>query len=629
MRSGGSESLLTTEFLEKLVSGLGKAKSIDRLHQMEKRVGKHPAIDALIARLEDKLRMNCPRCSIELQRPEMMRHLWEEHRLVLDGRRVRDPWALIEEWLDAFHERPEAQWLERCRVAGPRIDPENGLLRVQRLLQMRGINDPEVRRALLDEAKEQHAARCPRCFALTPMPREAPPLNLIERPGRLSAHGYSVEISERGLRTYLEVRTPNRLIYQGREKKRYLTVRGASVLLVTPVLILALAFAIGALDIGIGPLIPTLVLLAAAIGAHFLARKYWRPRLPLAERIRNCTWAMLVPKLHAEGFSLEDSAFIAGLAQRNPERRQAALRAALVPALVKHTENAVLSSQAPPGHLAALRRALIEDAAAAGEDPVPLVVEQLARCFEGRLPLAFADHLFEDWRSDVWTRGNLARLRILLCDRAFEAGFEVRNVLDAGENAPSLGSALGVDKPDQLASLRLLWSFRASQPWFRCGIVQTAFTLAADPDRARLLGQYPDLILWQEEKDWNVAVGGGKGKLTPLQILLCTRGVVIQDVLFREAPREIEVFSRSQVGEVLMSNERFRAQGDLDDLVRHVERWFRYGFNDFLPQLEKVQEWQPHDRAAVLRAWGAVPCPDCGRYLLARVGEFGLAPGDR
>ena len=109
-------------------------------------------------------------------------------------------------------------------------------------------------------------------------------------------------------------------------------------------------------------------------------------------------------------------------------------------------ENAVKGGVGPPGHLAALYLLMIEDAAAAGDDPVPLVVEQLARCFGGRLPMVFAERLLEDWRCDWWTRGNLARLRVLLCDRAFEAGFEVRNLLDAGQSAAALGSVLGCDE---------------------------------------------------------------------------------------------------------------------------------------------------------------------------------------
>jgi hypothetical protein len=124
--------------------------------------------------------------------------------------------------------------------------------------------------------------------------------------------------------------------------------------------------------------------------------------------------------------------------------------------LLPKTEASVARGEAPPAHLAALRRLQAEDVAAAGGDPVPLVANQVGHCFAGRLPLAFAEHLLAAWDSDWWTRGNLARLRILVCDHAFEAGFEVQNLLDAGQTAPALGAVLDTAHLENLAALRLL-----------------------------------------------------------------------------------------------------------------------------------------------------------------------------
>jgi hypothetical protein len=68
---------------------------------------------------------------------------------------------------------------------------------------------------------------------------------------------------------------------------------------------------------------------------------------------------------------------------------------------------------------------------------------------------------------------------------------------------------------------------------------------------------------------------------------------------------------------------------DLEPLSRLLERWFRYAFHEFLPQVDRVLTWQPPDRAALLRSWGAVPCPECGKHLLARAGEVGIALKER
>src|SRR5262249_40405869 len=127
------------------------------------------------------------------------------------------------------------------------------------------------------------------------------------------------------------------------------------------------------------------------------------------------------------------------------------------------TEHAVGKKGGPPGHLAALCRLWVQMEVDRGSDPIPLVVGLTARTFEGQLPLVFAQHLLAEWATAWWTELALARLRILLCDRAFEAGFEVQSLIDAGIHAPALGTVLGTLRPRALAALRLLWSLRPTR----------------------------------------------------------------------------------------------------------------------------------------------------------------------
>jgi hypothetical protein len=623
LRTFGEEEPLAEELLRTLVRGRGKAKAIERLRRFEKLAGKHPAIDALCEKLENRLRMSCPRCAIQLRRRKMIEHLWNEHRLVLEGRRVREPWSLIEEWIIQYREQRGPEWLERCRALVQRLDTDEDLRRFQRLLLAHGVADEEARRAVTAEAAEHHAACCPWCYGLVPVPREVPPLRLNVYRGRLSAGGYCIEVSERGLLTSLDIVTPEKRIYQGREPGQLLTQRGAVWGFVGPLVLLALLGAFGILDLGVRPIGPVFALLLGALAVHLLTYWLWRPRVPAAVRARNYAWTILAPRLHAQGFSLEDSAFLAGLANESGADGYGALRAPLLPDLVKRTENALAMGLAPSGHLAALRRLLIEDAVARGADPVPLVFDLLARCFEGRFSLRFADHLLADWESPWWTPGNLVRLRILLCDRAFEAGFEVRNLLDAGQHAPALGRILGTDKVTNLAALRLLWSLRPTRPWDRCGDPLTVFDLAADPQGADLLGRFPDLLLWQREPEWLVAAPGDT-EPKPTQILFCVRGVFLQGVLFSTPPHVVEVNARWRYNDLILGEQRFRSSAPLDMLALRMERWFRYAFSDFLPALPRVEKWQAPDRLAILRAWGAVSCPECHRQLLPRVGQVGI-----
>ena len=69
---------------------------------------------------------------------------------------------------------------------------------------------------------------------------------------------------------------------------------------------------------------------------------------------------------------------------------------------------------------------------------------------------------------------------------------------------------------------------------------------------------------------------------------------------------------------------RFGKEPKWDELAKRMERWFRFAFLEFLPMTGQAAYWKPPDRAALLRAWGAVPCPECGVPLLPRVGQVGL-----
>jgi hypothetical protein len=336
-------------------------------------------------------------------------------------------------------------------------------------------------------------------------------------------------------------------------------------------------------------------------------------------------WHFLVPRLYEDGYNPDDSALLAGLARLHGRLGREIVDSPLLWRLLKATEQAVQRGTAPPGHLAALVRLWIEKEADEDNDTIPLVASWVARTFEGKLPLAFAQHLLEEWAAPWWNRGNRARLRILLCDRAFEAGFEVKNLLDAGENAPALGAVLKTSQPRALAALRLLWSLRPTRPWDRLGEAQTAFELAGNPNRADLLADQTDLLLWTEEPACPVVAEGGQARMGPATIRFTTAGVWLQDILFPIPPRVFEVRLKSSGCEMHLGREVFHSQVDLDPLSRQLERWFRYVFHEFLPQVDRVLTWQAPERAALLRAWGAVPCPECGRFLLARAGEVGIA----
>ena len=374
LRSVGPESLLAKEFLQKFVGGVGKAKAIDRLRLLAERAGPSAAIDALCGELEEQLRMTCPRCAVQLRKPDMEQHLWDEHRLVLDGRRVREPWGLIDEWARSMGGKADPEVMERCRALAARLDPGAGAARLRRVFAGAGVGDEEARRALVDEARAHGASLCPACYAEVPVPAEAPPAVLERRKGRLYAKGFCVELSEKGWWTTLEVRTPDRTVYRGPEPGRRWTRNGARVWLVGACVLLALLCACLAPATHHLPFALALAYLLAALGMEAIVRQIWRLGGPAEERLLEYAWRFLMPKLHAGGYRLEDSAFAVAVVKETPAGGVSARRAPLLQELVQRTEEAVREGRGPAEHLAALRRLLIAEAAAAGADPVPLVL---------------------------------------------------------------------------------------------------------------------------------------------------------------------------------------------------------------------------------------------------------------
>jgi hypothetical protein len=609
---------LPARVLRWFLQGRDTKSALRRLRMLQKRVGPHPLLSAAMERRQPRAKLECPRCRVRLPREQMKAHLWQTHQLLLDGLSVRDAWEILDNW--AHRARREPIWRERCRTAAFRLDPDNGLTRADRLLLIHKAAEPEVRSAWLRQARERHAAVCPHCYALVPVPPSLPPWPVNLRPERLSAAGYEVLLDERGRRPRLQLATPRGALSE--ETLPELTPMGAVFALCGPLILLAnlLAF--------FWPWKPLGVVLLVLLAAVLLAAFTWllvQPNQSTIGRLIGLTWARLVPRLFPQGFDADDARFVAGLARLTSQREYYAMPEAQLHDVFNVLLAGLESRRADPEQVAAVGRLVAECHAQRGADPVALVEKWIARAFDGRMPLSFAEHLFADWQTDFWTPGQLARLRLRVLDRAFEAGFEVQGLLDAGQNAPALGEVLGVDAPRRLAALRLLWSMRAARPWDRLGNARTAFEIAAVPSRIEILERHPDVLLWYQE---GTPIMNEHTSICPAEIQLTLAGLWIGSELFATPPRVYETRRRGEMHELTINRVRFRSPKDIEPLTRTLERWFRFAFYEFLPNVDRVREWVSPSRDAALRAWGAVPCPECNRYLLPRVGELGLALTD-
>jgi hypothetical protein len=617
LRTTGKEGPAAVEVINALVARCGKARAVDRLNQLEERAGPSSLISERRTQLENRIRMRCPRCGVQLRRPQMAEHVWSEHSLLLDGRRVREPWRLIEDWIAASRRPENPALLARCQALAQHLDPEGGLRRVYRLFLAGGVADEEGRRFLLAEARNRQASLCPHCFALVPVPQEHMPRRLNQSHGRLSLGDYCVEVSESGLVPRLAIDAPGGPIMQGREPGRYwLTRKGATLLLAAPAVAAALGYSLLRTLRETLPIWPVVAFLLAALVVYLGTELYgWLQPRPL-DRAVDFTWTRLVPLLCSGAVTAEESTFLAGLALTSISHGRPRARRHELGRVLDTLEEAAVAGIAPLAHFAALERLAVADAFTGGDDPVALVVDQVAPCFNGRLPLAFAQWLLAEWDGSWWTSGNLARLRVLLCDRAFEAGWEVADLLDAGFTTPALGEVLHTADANSLAQLRLLWSLRPSRPWLPWSEAVTAFELAEDPDDGRdWLHKYPDLLLLDEE--------------TPA-LIVCSRGIVFHETLLIKPPAKIDIKAKRDFDgheyQLTLGEHRFHLVSDPAPVVARLEQWLRFYFGAFVPRLAEVHTWKAPEGSKAAASQEVVACPECRRLLLPSAGQVGLRP---
>lgn len=622
LRTTGKSGPAARAVLRAYVAESGKLRAIDKLHALEQRVGQVPEIDALCSELEDQVRMNCPRCGIELQRAAMVEHLWERHRLVLEGRRVREPWRVIEDWIEDYRLERDAAVLERCRDLARKLEGDAGLERVQRLLLGHGVEDRDALVALRGQARRKHASLCPHCFHQVPVP-EVPALPTLTFVGdRLEGDGYRVEISEGGLVPWLEIQTPRGIVYEGGEPDRRLTRNGALLFFVLPIAVVAFLLT----EMASGWTLPLWVALAVAVGAALFVGGFiyllWPTSLNVRDRLVDLAWSELVPRLQQEGLTAVDADIVAALAERSAELGHPELRAEVMDSLHGSLENLARKRGEFSPHLAAVTRLQITDQLAEGEDVLPLVTNQVGQCFDARLPLEYASRLLDDFppsaadedEASATARRKLRpRLRVLLCDRAFTVGLHAADLVELGRASGPLGIALAVEDVEALAQRRHIWSHRGARPWERCGPARHCFELAADPDAGEaILAEFPDLLLAPRD----------------LPIFICARGLWLIDSWIDRRPRTIEIQARRSGDDsgyhLLVDSQRFFFTYNPEDLAEKLERWCRWYFGDFLTQVEHASKLRQGDVIRRLLTRNGVACPDCRQRLIPRLGDVGV-----
>lgn len=597
-RTTGPSGTGTIRVLRDFAAGVGKSRALERAGALRRRFGHLPAFGPFLAYLRRKVKLRCPRCRAKLPRRAMVRHMWDEHGVLLVGRNVTTPGTVIDAWGGA--------------------DVERGLVRLNRWLLRNQVSDLEAAEHLQDMAARSGASLCPACFAETPLPAEQFPDPAAVRPltaahGRLAADGYLVAVAERGLFPKLHIATPRGIVTSGREPGAALAHHPAVWLAVVPWVALAAVLAIVAPP-GVAPL-STAIALSVAFAVRYALQLRLRPTTDPTDRALGYAWSLLAPRLHIGGYDDGDAAFLARLALTSIGRGGAKARDPIVQRHIATTAAAVRAGHGRLIDLAAHVRLAVADAPAAGADRVVRMGDALWPCLTGDAPGGLAELVATDDLLVGWSVGERARLRVLLAARAFEAGIEVADLHDLGRAAPALGRALGSDDTDGLARLRLLWSLRPTRPWQVCGPAATVFELANYP----MLGSHhldvaPDLLLFQ-------SLTPGEPE-PPAPLLVCGRGLIYRGALIHEPDTPIDARPAAGGYELLIGRHRLPCRANPEDLTRKLRRWTAYYFKEFLSEIEAVLH-RRSAHAAHLLAPLTVSCPKCGIHFVGRRGDFG------
>jgi hypothetical protein len=531
---------------------------------------------------------------------------------------VREPWQVIEAWIGDYRLERDPAVLTRCEELAARLDPADGPARLLRLLVRKGVADESARRELLKQAAGKGASLCPGCYALVSPVEAKQPLTVYWRRRGWAAPGYRVEVGDGGLVPWLEIETPEEVLYRGGEPGRRLTRKGSLVVLTGPLLVTAAVLAV---------LRPRLELLeswnlpqwspAAAVGglALFVALLIWlfkRRPAPAHGRALNHGWTQLVRHLQFTGFPGEGLAVTAGLAEMSAGRGNVNARAEVLQEARLVADKAARSDPGLAVCAGAVARLAIEELEE--RDPMVALVGQVARCFEGKMPLGYAGGLLRRSSGSRSLEAERRRLRVLLCARAFDMSLEVRDLLALGCACPELGAVLKVEHGDALVQLRLLWSLRPGRDWEAAGAATAVFDVAQRAEGESLLAKHEDLLL---------TVRGSP----PVHV--CCDGVWLQNECFTEEPEQVKIVARGRHAgggyELTVGDRRLRFAEDPTSAAEQLERWLAWYVREFLPQLSAVRGRRSGAAMARLLERSGVECAECHRRVLPRVGDIAFA----
>ncbi|MBP3955916.1 hypothetical protein J8F10_11530 [Gemmata sp. G18] len=498
-----------------LTGRISASRGLARLRHLQRLTERSDALDAVIARRERKVKMSCPRCDARLPRPEMAKHLWHEHGLMLVRKKTRSRARAVGAIRRAHAATGDPALIDRAIA----IDGE----RAVRFLAAETATEDETA-PLRAAARERGVGLCPSCFTeVVPRASLLPPA-LALADGRLAGDGFVA----RGLRV-----SPARA---------RATLAAASAMIVFTLLV------------------PFWLALVLSGVAYALTRAILGTKTTPDDRAIDAGWRKLARALaDRDSARLLTRLCLTSVGLGDPFERASVLNAVVARARANPAERQLL----------AVALALqMDDSGRFGRDRAAGVAELIAPVFRGDQSADFAEFVLAAYLRVPRDPAERARLRVLVLLAAFRAGLTARDVLDLCDVAPHVATTVQIS-PNYVAMMYGMWVNRAKRPWERVGKARTVFdaVTASPTTTGKLLAHEPGLMLVCETDP------DAEAELGP--VLVALGGVAVGGVLATDPEGNVRLESNGRV--LVFGAHALRVSGRLSEtFAEELEAWLRF-----------------------------------------------------
>jgi hypothetical protein len=603
--------------LRAVTAGMKKGRALARLIALQHRVERCESLDAAIAVMELKVRLKCPVCTKSFSRPALIKHLWKKHRTSYDRGKIISPGADAERLIaEGTGDDPSA--LDRAFLKTTDLFPQSTRHQILQGLASRHWRSSDQYAPLADEAGEQRAGLCPKCYAAVPDPIPDLPSPLTLSHGRLAGEGFHVSVFERWGKRRIRIDRPNGEREERIDSLGSRSPRSAGVLYALPFAVTALAAAAIMPPFKPGPLVVSIWLGVISVLVYLTVWAFRRDLPSADQRAVDVAWSDLVPGI---GRSPAAAQILTRLFRTSLTVGDPTERSQLVWELAEHSSLLADKGGIYVSLFAASVVLRAVDAGKIGRDVVGELASLMANVFRGEWSAPVAELIATLIHDDVvLSNAERNRLALILAASAFDHGFTPADIVLLRRHLPQLVRLLP-DEMDQLQLLYAVWKGKPGRPWDRAAECEPIFVLAKTrPAIAiRALKGDPDAVLVHTPDGF---LADRLGLVT-----VNRRGVSFGGATVADPRAEVIVVTTKDGGELSFGRSVFTfPRRPPESIERALKKLLLYRAETLIPQTEAFAGVPSQGRANAMLAPLAVPCPLCRTVSLIRSGQLGVPP---